>query len=87
MWQNNLNGILGLWIIILAFLGFSDSLFKIMLVGTGVFIVIISFFGRLIFRPTEDLASLDEKPKKELSEEPIEESVDEESLNKQMPNI
>ncbi len=35
--------ILGLWVIALAFLGFSDSLLRILLVTTGVLLSIIGF--------------------------------------------
>jgi len=55
MWQNKLNGILGLWVIALAFLGFSDSMHRVLLVMTGIILVVASFFGRFIVKPVKDI--------------------------------
>ena len=38
-----INGVLGLWIILLAFLGFPSSVRKILLILTGLFVAIVSF--------------------------------------------
>jgi hypothetical protein len=55
MWQNKLNGILGLWVIALAFLGFSDSLHRILLVLTGVFIAVVAFWGNSLIMSNKEL--------------------------------
>lgn len=55
MWQNKVNGALGIWVIALAFLGFSVSLQRFLLVLTGVAIAIIAFWGKSLVKPTEKL--------------------------------
>jgi len=57
MWQNKFIGVLGLWIIALAFLGFSDSLQRFLLVLTGLCIVLVTFWGKKLIKPTKDLAA------------------------------
>ena len=65
MWQNKLNGILGLWVIALAFLGFSVSMHRVLLVITGLLIATVAFLGRFIIKPAKDFAasSLEEQKK------------------------
>lgn len=55
MWQNKFNGILGIWIIILAFIDFSDSARVFLLVITGVLAVFASFKSSSFVRSTKDL--------------------------------
>jgi hypothetical protein len=55
MWQNKLNGILGLCVISLADLGFSDSLHRILLVLTGVFIAVVAFWGNSLIMSNKEL--------------------------------
>ena len=57
MWQNRLNGILGLWVVALAFLGFSVSMHRVLLVITGLAITTIAFLGGFIIRPAKDVAA------------------------------
>ena len=45
MWQNWVNGILGLWIILMGFLGLSASLSRILLIISGLVIAILSFWA------------------------------------------
>ena len=63
MWQNKLNGILGLWIIVLAFLAFSESMHRILLVLTGLAITIIAFFGKKLIRSPKELVKYSENQK------------------------
>ena len=46
---------MGLWVVALAFLGFSDSTQRILLVLAGLAIAIASFWGKTLISPTEDL--------------------------------
>lgn len=55
MWHNKLNGILGIWVITLAFLGFSDSLHRVLLIITGLVIAVFSFWPHRIVKPIEEL--------------------------------
>jgi len=65
--QNKVNGILGLWIIALAFLGFSVSFQRMLLVVTGIVIMLISFWGKSLVKSAKDLniSRPEEKPKEE----------------------
>jgi len=45
MWQQWVNGILGLWVIVVAFLGFTGSTLLWTLVITGVVVAILGFWG------------------------------------------
>lgn len=47
MWQQWLNGILGLWIIIVPFLGMQGSSFTWTLAVTGVIVAVLGFWGAL----------------------------------------
>ncbi|MDO8555052.1 MAG: hypothetical protein Q7R75_00590 [bacterium] len=55
MWQNKFNGVMGLWVVALAFLGFSDSTQRILLVLSGLAVAIASFWGKSFIKPTEEL--------------------------------
>lgn len=55
MLQNKINGVLGVWIIVLAFLGFSDSMHRFLLIISGIAIIVVSFYGKSLFKPTEEL--------------------------------
>lgn len=55
MWQNKFNGVVGLWVVALAFLGFSDSTQRILLVLSGLAVAIASFWGKSFIKPTEEL--------------------------------
>lgn len=46
MWQQWVNGILGLWVIIIPFVGLGSNS-KIVLIVTGVIIAILGFWGAL----------------------------------------
>lgn len=46
MWQQWVNGILGLWVIIIPFVGLGSNS-KIVLIVTGVVIAILGFWGAL----------------------------------------
>ncbi|PJE72924.1 MAG: hypothetical protein COV00_02430 [Candidatus Tagabacteria bacterium CG10_big_fil_rev_8_21_14_0_10_40_13] len=65
MWQKNITGILGIWIIFLALIDFSESLHKILLVSTGIFVALVSFFGKKIIRVVGEKP----EPKKETEED------------------
>ena len=67
MWQNKFIGVLGLWAIALAFLGFSDSLQRFLLVLTGLCIATIAFWGNHLVKPTQDM--VDSLPKEEKKED------------------
>ncbi len=45
MWQNFINGFLGLWVVLLGFLGLPASLSRILLVITGIIISVLSFWS------------------------------------------
>lgn len=45
MWQNWVNGILGLWVILTAFLGFPANVGRILLIITGLVIAVLSFWS------------------------------------------
>ena len=45
MWQNWVNGILGLWVILMAFLGFSASMSRILLIIFGLVIAVLGFWA------------------------------------------
>jgi hypothetical protein len=47
MWQQWVNGILGIWTIIVPFLGFTGSTLTWTLVVTGVIVAILGFWGAL----------------------------------------
>ena len=53
MWQKKVMGVLGIWIIFLTLVGFSDSFKKVLLVATGIFIASVSFFGKRFIRPPQ----------------------------------
>ena len=44
-WANWLLGILGIWVVIVPYLGFADSALKILLVITGIVIAILGFWA------------------------------------------
>jgi hypothetical protein len=68
MWQNVVNGILGIWVLALVFLPFSDSMHKVLLAVTGLAIAATAFFGRFIVRPAGDVVDVAVKQQKEKSE-------------------
>lgn len=45
MWQNWVNGILGLWVILMNFLGFPATISKIILILTGLVIAVLAFWS------------------------------------------
>ncbi len=45
MWQQWINGILGLWVILLAFLGLTGSALTWTLAITGIVVAILGFWG------------------------------------------
>lgn len=45
MWQQWVNGILGLWVIALAFLGITGSAMMWTLVVTGIIVAVLAFWG------------------------------------------
>lgn len=76
MLQNKINGVLGIWIIALAFLGFSDSMQRFLLVVTGLVVAIVSFYGESLFKPSEELIKdiSEIQPVKQITETEIKES-------------
>lgn len=56
MWQNKVNGILGIWLVGLAFIPFSSSMQKALLIVTGLAIIVTAFLGRFIIRPAKDVS-------------------------------
>lgn len=50
-WQNILSGILGLWIILLVFLGFSSTLTTFFLIVTGLGIAGLGFWSASLIKP------------------------------------
>jgi hypothetical protein len=74
MWQNKMNGLLGIWIIALSLLGFSESLQRILLIFTGVVIAAIAFRGEVLIQPTRKLLEKTQEVKtKEAEGEKVEE--------------
>ncbi|MFH1978917.1 MAG: hypothetical protein ABII97_00835 [Patescibacteria group bacterium] len=69
MWRNKFNGFLGIWIIALAFLAFSVSLQRFLMVLTGSVITITAFWGNKIIKPTEDVVKRSKELEKELEKE------------------
>lgn len=57
-WQNKVSGVLALWLVVLGFLNFSDTLQKILLVATAAAIALLSFFGKALFKSDSELADL-----------------------------
>jgi uncharacterized membrane protein len=47
MWQQWVNGILGIWLIIVPYLGFSTSTETTVIVITGIVVAILGFWGAL----------------------------------------
>ncbi len=45
MWQQWINGILGLWVIVIPFLGLTDGTLTWTLVITGIVIAVLGFWG------------------------------------------
>lgn len=45
MWQQWVNGILGIWVIIVPYLGFTESVLKTVLIITGIVIAVLGFWG------------------------------------------
>ncbi len=45
MWQQWVNGIVGLWIILVPFLGFTGNTFTWTLVITGLVVAVLGFWG------------------------------------------
>lgn len=45
MWQQWVNGILGIWLVILPFLGFAADTLNTILIITGVVIAVLGFWG------------------------------------------
>jgi hypothetical protein len=45
MWQDWLNGILGIWVIVIAFLGLTGSSLEWTLVVTGVVVAVLGFWA------------------------------------------
>lgn len=51
-------GVLGIWVVVLAFLGFSDSLHQLLLIVTGLAIAISGFWPRKIVKPADELIKM-----------------------------
>ncbi len=67
MHHRNLVVVLGFWVVALAFLGFSDSLLRILLVITGILLVIAGFKRQGIVKSQDELiSSATEKEQKEI---------------------
>lgn len=47
MWQQWVNGILGLWVIVVAFLGFTGSTLMWTLAITGIVVAVLGFWGAM----------------------------------------
>lgn len=62
MWRHRFNGVLGLWVVALAFLGFSESLKRILLVVTGILVAVVAFGGHQLIKPAKDLEKKEETP-------------------------
>ncbi len=69
MSQNKINGILGIWVFLLAFLGFSETMHRFLLVITGISIAVIAFGGKHLFKSTKELMKESKKIEKELKKE------------------
>jgi hypothetical protein len=59
MWQNKFIAIIGLWILVLVFIGFSETLLKILLVLTAVVLFLTSLSLRYPAGPKEEFEELD----------------------------
>lgn len=75
MWQNIVSGILGFWVVALAFLGFSESLQRLLLIITGIFISFIALGGKHLVRPTEDLIQDIKKIQKKAEEKRVQKEL------------
>ena len=47
MWQQWVNGVLGLWVIVVAFLGFTGATLMWTLAITGVVVAVLGFWGAM----------------------------------------
>jgi len=47
MWQDWINGVLGLWVILMPFLGFDPGLGKTLTIVTGVVIAVLGFWAAM----------------------------------------
>ncbi|QQG46502.1 MAG: hypothetical protein HYY55_01505 [Candidatus Niyogibacteria bacterium] len=47
MWQNWINGVLGLWVILMPFLGLTPSAHRSLMVVTGIVIAILAFWSAM----------------------------------------
>ncbi len=45
MWKNWVNGLLGLWVLVIPFLGIADSTLTTTLVITGIIIAVLGFWS------------------------------------------
>ncbi len=66
MSREKINGILGIWVVLLAFLGFSDSLKRFLMVITGITIAFVAFYSKSLIKPTKDLMKDSEKLEEEI---------------------
>lgn len=65
MWRNWFIGILGLWIVILAFLGFPPSVKRILMIVTGLAIALISFWRGVSETIADSIGNLVSSPETE----------------------
>ena len=61
MWRNRINAILGVWLIVLGFLGFPSSVKAILVIVTGVVIASISFWRGMSEKARREVAASVEK--------------------------
>lgn len=62
MWQNWINGILGLWLILIVFLGFSSTLTRILLIISGLAIAVFGFWAGAVSKPLPKNSEAEIKP-------------------------
>ena len=72
MWKDWINGILGIFIVILAFLGFPSSIKAVLMIAIGLIIAFLSFWKGASARVKKEIsASFEEREPKNENEENI----------------
>ncbi|NOY35829.1 MAG: hypothetical protein GXP44_02835 [bacterium] len=61
MWRDWINGILGVWLIVLGFLGFPASVKAILVIATGIIIAFLSFWKGVSARARKEVAASSEE--------------------------
>ncbi len=57
MWRDWVNGILGVWLVILGFLGFPSSVKAVLVIATGIIIAFLSFWKGMSAKARKEVAA------------------------------